>query len=179
MAKRNIIVMGGSAGSFAAFKTIAAGLPADLDASIFIVWHMAPELRGILPETLNRHGNIRAVEAHDRQPIEPGRIYVARPDHHLVLDGDLVRITRGPKENRFRPAVDPLFRSAAFAYRQRAIGVILSGSLDDGTSGLWTIKHYGGLAVVQDPSDAEFASMPESAIREVDVDHIVPVNEIA
>jgi len=179
MAKRNIIVMGGSAGSFAAYKTIAAGLPADLDASIFIVWHMAPDVRGILPETLNRHGKIRATEARDREPVEPGRIYVARPDHHLVLDGDVVRITRGPKENRFRPAIDPLFRSAAFTYRERVIGVVLSGSLDDGTSGLWTVKHFGGLAVVQDPNDAEVPSMPESAIRQVDVDHVVPVGEIA
>src|SRR3954462_11323909 len=160
MAKRNIIVMGGSAGSFAAFKTIAAGLPADLDASIFIVWHMAPDLRGILPEILNRSGKMKAVEARDRQPIEPGRIYVACPDHHLLIEGDTVRLTRGPKENRFRPAIDPLFRSAAFSFRQRVIGVMLSGSLDDGTSGLWTIKHFGGLAVVQDPVDAEVPSMP-------------------
>jgi len=179
LAKRNIIVMGGSAGSFAAFKTITAGLPADLDASIFIVWHMAPNLLGVMPEVLNRYGKLRATEARDGEQIEPGRIYFARPDYHLMIEGNMVRVTRGPKENRFRPAVDPLFRSAAFSHRQRVIGVVLSGALDDGTSGLWTIKYYGGTAIVQDPSDAEVPSMPENAIREVNVDYVVPVDKMA
>jgi two-component system, chemotaxis family, protein-glutamate methylesterase/glutaminase len=178
MPKRNIIVIGGSSGSFEVFKTIAAGLPKDLDVSIFIVWHMSPDVRGILPQVLNSVGNLPASEARDGERIESGRIYVARPDHHLVVENDSVRVTRGPKENRFRPAIDPLFRSAAYTYGERVIGVITSGALDDGTSGLWTIKHRRGLAMVQDPSDAEIPSMPESAIREVDVDHVVPAADL-
>lgn len=178
MPKRNIIVMGGSMGSFEAFKTIAAGLPKDLDASVFIVWHMSPDVRGVLPQVLNRVGNMYASEAREGEKIESGRIYVARPDHHLLIDDSMVRVTRGPKESRFRPSIDPLFRSAAYNYGPRVIGVVTSGALDDGTSGLWTIKHHGGTAIVQDPNDAEIASMPENAIREVDVDHIARVDDI-
>jgi two-component system chemotaxis response regulator CheB len=111
--------------------------------------------------------------------IETGRIYVARPDHHLLIDDSRIRVTRGPKENRFRPAVDPLFRSAAYTFGPRVIGVITSGALDDGTSGLWEVKRRGGTAIVQDPSEAEIGSMPENAIREVSVDHVVPGREIA
>lgn len=171
--------MGGSMGSFSVFKTIVAGLPEDLDASIFIVWHMSPDIRSLLPDVLNRSGKVPAREARDGERIEPNRIYVAKPDHHLMIDGDKVRTTRGPKENRFRPALDPLFRSAAYSYRQRVIGVVLSGGLDDGTSGLWTIKHYGGVAVVQDPNEAEAPSMPENAMRQVAVDHVVRVEQMA
>jgi two-component system, chemotaxis family, protein-glutamate methylesterase/glutaminase len=178
MPKRNIIVIGGSSGSFESFKKIAAALPKDLDASIFIVWHMAPDVRSVLPQILNNVGPLFASDAREGERIESGRIYVARPDHHLLLDDSHIRVTRGPKENRFRPALDPLFRSAAYNYGPRSIGVVLSGALDDGTSGLWTIKHRGGLAVVQDPNDADISSMPENAIREVDVDHIVPVADM-
>jgi len=179
MAKRNIIVIGASAGGFEALKTLVQGLPDDLEASIFIVWHMAADVRGILPDVLNRHGKIKAANAYDKEPIEPGRIYVAPPDRHLIVEPGHVRVTRGPKENRFRPAVDPLFRSAAHSYRQQVIGVILSGALDDGTSGLWTVKHFGGVAVVQDPRDAEVSSMPENALYEVEVDHVVPASQLA
>ena len=179
MKKRNIIVIGASAGGFEAIKKIAAALPGDLDASIFIVWHMSSDIRGILPQVLNRVGPIGAVHPVDGERVESNRIYVAVPDHHLVLDEGQIRITRGPKENRFRPAIDPLFRSAARDYRRRVIGVVLSGSLDDGSAGLWTVKNRGGLAVVQDPWDAEVASMPENAIRAVAVDHVVPVDKMA
>lgn len=179
MKTRNIIVLGGSTGAFDAFKTIVAGLPADLDASILIVWHMAAEIRGILPQVLNKVGPLHASEAKEGERVQPGRIYVARPDHHLIVEDDVIHVTRGPKENRFRPAIDPLFRSAAYSYGPRAIGVILSGALDDGTSGLWTIKHRGGVAIVQDPADADIPSMPENAIRGVEVDHIVPVSDMA
>jgi two-component system chemotaxis response regulator CheB len=177
--KRNIIVIGGSMGSFEVFKTIAEKLPHDLEASVFIVWHVSPDVRGILPQILSRLGPLPAVEAQDCENILPGYIYVARPDHHLLIENSHVRVTRGPKENRFRPAIDPLFRSAAYAYGPRVIGVVSSGALDDGTSGLWEIKRRGGIAVVQDPFEAEMPSMPESAIHEVDVDHIVKSDEIA
>jgi two-component system chemotaxis response regulator CheB len=179
MSKRDIVVMGGSLGSFEVFKTIVAALPAGLDASIFIVWHMPANVRGILSQVLNRVSSLEAKEARDGDRIEPGRIYVARADHHLLLDDSHVRVVRGPKENRFRPAIDPLFRSAAYTYGRRVIGIITSGSLDDGTSGLWTVKQRGGLAVAQDPGDAEDPSMPASAIRSVDVDYVVPMSEIA
>jgi two-component system chemotaxis response regulator CheB len=179
MNTRNIIVIGASAGGFEALKKLVAGLPANFNASIFIVWHISPDIRGILPQVLNRAGILHAANAVDGEPIVPGRIYVAPPDRHLLIEEGKVRVTRGPKENRFRPAVDPLFRSAAYTYHNRVIGVVLSGALDDGTAGLWTVKHHGGMAIVQDPADAEVPSMPENAIREVAVDHVAPVTELA
>ncbi|MBV9215893.1 MAG: chemotaxis protein CheB, partial [Acidobacteria bacterium] len=124
-------------------------------------------------------GPLPAAEGRDGERIENGRIYVAKADHHLVIDGDRLRVSRGPKENRFRPAIDPLFRSAAYSYGKRVIGVILSGALDDGTSGLWEVKRRRGIAIVQDPRDAEIASMPESAMLAADPDHVVPADEIA
>jgi two-component system chemotaxis response regulator CheB len=179
MPTRNIIVIGASAGGFEAVKKLVGALPADLEASIFIVWHMAPDVRGVMPQVLNRVNSIYATHPFDGEPIVPNRIYVAPPDRHLLIEKERVRVTRGPKENRFRPAVDPLFRSAAYSHNHRVIGVVLSGALDDGTAGLWTIKHRGGLAVVQDPLDAEVPSMPENALREVNVDHVVPLKEMA
>ena len=178
MDKRNIIVIGASAGGFEAMKQLVASLPSDLDAAVFIVWHMAPEVRGILPQVLNRQKTVLATHAVDNEPIVFNRIYVAPPDRHLILEKGFMRITRGPKENRFRPAVDPLFRSAAYIYGPRVIGVVLSGALDDGTAGLWTIKSRGGLAIVQDPADAEVSSMPESAMAAVHVDYCVPVSQM-
>src|SRR5688572_1397980 len=177
--QRHIIVIGASAGCFEALKNLVKDLPANLQASIFIVWHMSPDVTGVLPQVLTRVGHLPAKNAEDGERIEPSRIYVAPPDHHLVIENSHVRVTKGPKENRFRPAVDPLFRSAAYSYGSRVIGVILSGALDDGTSGLWTIKYRGGVAVVQDPADAEIPSMPRNALREVEVDYIVPISEMA
>lgn len=179
MEKRNIIVMGGSTGGFEAFKKIIQNLPPDLDAAIFIVWHMSPDLRGILPEVLNKLNTIKASNAYDNEQILTNHIYVAPPDHHMLIEHGRIRVTHGPKENRFRPAIDPLFRSAAYVYGNRVIGVILSGGLDDGTAGLWRVKFTGGLAIVQDPADAEVSSMPENALREVAVDYCVPLNDIA
>jgi two-component system chemotaxis response regulator CheB len=179
MPKKNIVVMGGSTGSFDVFKRVARDLPEDLDAAVFIVWHMSPNIRGILPEILNNMGPLPAKEAEDGEAMKRGMIYVARPDHHLLLENSYVRVTRGPKENLFRPAVDPLFRSAAYEYGPRAVGIITSGALDDGTSGLWSIKMHGGTTVAQDPDDAEIPSMPESAISQITIDHVVPASEIA
>ena len=176
---QRIIVIGASTGGFEAFRTIIRKLPEDFNASIFIVWHMSPDIRGVLPQVLNRENKLHAAHAYNNEEIKPGRIYVAPPDYHLLVGNGRVRVTHGPKENRFRPAVDPLFRSAAYAYSNRVIGVILSGALDDGTAGLWTVKHYGGIAIVQDPQDAEVSSMPENAMRQVQVDYCTPVTEIA
>ncbi|MDQ4122147.1 MAG: chemotaxis protein CheB [Acidobacteriota bacterium] len=179
MSKRDIIVIGASAGGYEALKILVAGLPVNLPASIFVVWHMSPDIReSVLPQVLQKVGRLPASQAVDSEPIRAGRIYVAPPDYHLLVEQNRVRITRGPKENRFRPVVDPLFRSAAYGFGSRVIGVILSGALDDGTSGLWTIKYRGGAAIVQDPLDAEFPSMPKSAMREVKVDYCAPVSEI-
>ncbi|MGF6928848.1 two-component system chemotaxis response regulator CheB [Chitinophaga sp. W2I13] len=179
MQTRNIIVIGASAGGFEAIKTITSALPPDFPAAIFIVWHISAEVTGVLPRIINKQKRLPATNAVDKEPVKSGHIYVAPPDRHLILEKGFMRVTRGPKENRFRPAVDPLFRSAAYAYGSRVIGIILSGALDDGTAGLWYIKQRGGLAIVQAPEDAEVPSMPQHAIQEVAVDHVVPVSGIA
>ncbi len=179
MATRDIIVIGASAGGLEVLKRLAADFPSDLQASVFIVWHMSPDSRGMLSSMLERAGPLPAVEAHNNMPIKPGHIYVAAPDHHLLVEAGRMLVTRGPKENFSRPSIDPLFRSAALDYGPRVIGVILTGRLDDGTAGLLTIKNHGGVAVVQDPADAEVPSMPESAMRNVEVDHVVPIAEMA
>lgn len=174
-----IIVIGASAGGFKVLQQLAADLPPDLPAALFIVWHISPESHGVLPQALERAGPLPAANATDGEAISAGRIYVAPPDHHLLVERGRVRITRGPKEHRFRPAVDPLFRSAAFAYGPRVVGVVLSGALDDGAAGLRAIKRRGGTAVAQDPLDAEVPSMPRSAIRVTAVDHILPASDLA
>ncbi|MDT5294850.1 MAG: two-component system, chemotaxis family, protein-glutamate methylesterase/glutaminase [Acidobacteriota bacterium] len=179
MSAKDIIVVGASVGGIEALRTIAGGLPKDFPASVFVVMHTSPEAPGILADILDRAGTLPAANAVDGERILPGRIYVAPPDRHLIIEPNRVRLTRGPKENRFRPAVDPLFRSAAQVYGPRAIGVILTGYLDDGTAGLWALKQLGGTAVVQDPHDALAPSMPASALRQVRVDHRLPVVEIS
>jgi two-component system, chemotaxis family, protein-glutamate methylesterase/glutaminase len=176
---RDIVVIGGSAGSLDVLNTIARGLPPDLPATLFVVMHTAPQAESLLPELLSRRGALPAVHAVDGEPIAPGRIYVAPPDHHLLVYPHHVRVTRGPKENRHRPAVDPLFRSAARAYGKRVIGVVVSGSLDDGTAGLGAVKQAGGLALVQDPDEAVARGMPTNALKHVTVDRIVRAHEVA
>ncbi len=179
MEKTNIIVIGASTGGFAAITRLVSGLPADLEAAIFIVCHISPDAEGLLPQVLNRVRTIHAANAIDKEPVVMNRIYVAPPDNHMTLENGLVRIARGPKENRFRPAVDPLFRSAAHFYGSRVIGVILSGALGDGAAGMWTIKDRGGITVVQDPADAEAPSMPETALAAVKIDHCLPLSAMA
>ena len=180
MQKRDIIVVGTSTGGIDALRELAAGLPRDLRASVFVTLHVAPYSLGILPEILERAGPLPAANAKDWEQAEPGHIYIAPPDHHMLVEpSGYVRVTRGPRENRFRPAIDPLFRSAAHAFGPRVIGVILTGYLDDGTAGLWAVKECGGTAVVQHPEDAFAPAMPLNAIKHVEVDHIVPLKEIA
>jgi len=178
MDTRNIIVIGASTGGFEVLQKIIAKLPPDFAASIFIVWHMSADVKGILPHVLNKLNTIKASNAVDGETIQPNHIYVAPPDFHMLIEDGLIRVTRGPKENLFRPAVDPLFRSAAQAYGKRVIGIILSGGLDDGTSGLWQIKAAGGIAIVQNPEDAVNPSMPESALRGVKVDYCLSVDDL-
>ena len=177
--QKEIIVIGTSAGGLEALRVLVAGLPEDLAASVFVVLHTSADSPGLLAAILERAGRLPATNAIDGDRIRPGCIYVAPPDHHMIIEPGVVRVTRGPKENRFRPAIDPLFRSAAQVYGPRVVGVILTGYLDDGTAGLWMVKQLGGTAVVQDPDDALVNSMPLSALRHVEVDYCIPLAEIA
>ena len=174
LASKDIIVVGGSAGGVEALKTLVTSLPSDLRAAVLVVLHIPPGSPGRLPEILQRHADVCVAWAQDGQVIECGRVYIAPPDRHLVVDDGHLRLTRAPRENHTRPAIDPLFRSAALAYGPRVIGVILSGRLDDGTSGLWAVKERGGTTVVQDPADAAQPDMPRNALEHTDVDYIVP-----
>ena len=161
-----------------ALQKLVERLPRDLPASLFVVWHLAPGVQSILPSILTKAGALPATHPEDGDRIEPGRIYVAPNDHHMLLEKGYIRVARGPKENRFRPAVDPLFRSAAYVYGPRVIGVVLTGALDDGTAGLWTIKLRGGTAIVQEPSEAVIRSMPLNALDNVAVDYKLPAAQI-
>jgi two-component system, chemotaxis family, protein-glutamate methylesterase/glutaminase len=161
-----------------ALTEVVRALPPDLRAAILVVVHFPANSTSALSAILNREGPLPAASARDRESIEPGRIYVARPDYHLLVERGHVRLTRCPRENGHRPAVDPLFRTAARAYGPRVVGVVLSGALDDGAAGLYDIKAHGGLAVVQDPDEALFPGMPRSAAEHVDVDLCLPAARI-
>jgi two-component system, chemotaxis family, protein-glutamate methylesterase/glutaminase len=159
--------------------TLVGGLPEGFPASVFLVQHLGPTGPSLLPKILADAGPLPVSIPRDIEPIKPGHIYLAPPDHHLLLEQGQVRLTRGPKENRFRPSIDALFRSAAYAYGPRVVGVILTGLLDDGTAGLWSVKDRGGTTIVQDPKEAAAPSMPQSAIQYVKVDHRLPLKDIA
>src|SRR3954471_14689663 len=176
---RDIVVIGGSAGGIEAVTTIVRGLPRELNAVVAIVVHHYERGPSIFGKILDMVGTLPAVTVADQVPLEPGRIYVPVSDRHLIIEPGGVRATRSAKENRARPAVDPLFRSAARAYGQRVMGIILTGNLDDGTAGLRAVKRGGGLTVVQDPEEAIFDGMPRSALEHVYVDHKVRVEEVA
>jgi two-component system chemotaxis response regulator CheB len=178
-APRHIIVIGASAGGVEGLTRLVGGLAPDIGAALFVTLHFPPNSTSALPRILTRAGDLPAMHASDGQEIEEGKIYLARPDHHLLIFRDHVRLYRGPRENGNRPAVDPMFRSAAIAYGPRVTGVVLSGNLDDGTSGLLAIKRRGGTAVVQDPEDAMFPAMPQSAIEHVAIDHVVKLDRLA
>lgn len=180
MSKVDIIVVGASAGGVQALKALIALLPADIGAAIFVVMHTSPTGPGLLPDILTGAGPLPVSHGHDGEKFENGRIYVAPPDHHLIVETpDRIRISCGPKENLSRPAIDPLFRSAALAFGARVAGVILTGNLDDGTAGLAAVKRRGGVSIVQDPTEAFAPSMPRSALRHISVDHCLPLAEMA
>jgi two-component system chemotaxis response regulator CheB len=179
MVGHDIVVVGASAGGVEALSSLAAALPEDLPAALFVVLHVPAHATSVLPQILSRLGKLPACHPRPGQPIESGHIYVAPPDTHLLVEPGRVNLTKGPRENGYRPAIDALFRSAARAYGARVVGVVLSGMLDDGTNGLAAIKARHGIAVVQDPADALYGGMSRSALESVEVDHVVPLLELA
>ena len=174
----DIVVIGASAGGVEALTRVVGRLPADFPAAVFVVLHIPPDAPSALATILDRAGPLPAGRAEHHEPIEPGRIYVAPPNRHLVVHRGQVVLEAGPRENSARPSVDVLFRSAARAYARRAVGVVLSGTLHDGALGLAAIKMHGGVTIVQDPSEALFAGMPESALRTTEVDYCLPAVDI-
>jgi two-component system, chemotaxis family, protein-glutamate methylesterase/glutaminase len=176
---RNVIVVGTSAGGLEALDRLVGALPTDLPASIFIVQHLAPQNSGEpLLRRLSRHKAFQPKLAEDGERFTPGRIYIAPPDNHLLVKKTKMLVTKGARENRHRPAIDPLFRSAAVAHGAHVIGVVLTGLLDDGTAGLIAIKRCGGMTVVQDPKDAAYSGMPRSALDNANVDFCVSLAEM-
>jgi two-component system, chemotaxis family, protein-glutamate methylesterase/glutaminase len=174
----DIVAIGASAGGVAAVRSLLRGLPKDFPAAIFVVIHVSPHGPSALPRIFSRAGPLPARHPADGEPIRPETVYVAPPDRHLLIRPGRILLSRGPQENHTRPAVDPLFRSAALAYGPRVIGVVLTGYLDCGTAGLLSIKARGGVAIVQDPRDAEVPEMPASAIRHATVDHVAALRDI-
>jgi two-component system chemotaxis response regulator CheB len=173
----HLVVIGASAGGVHALLDIAERLPKFFPAPICIVQHIGSN-PSLLPELLRFRGPNHAMRVEDGQQLHPGTLHIAPPDRHVLVDGDTLRLTQGPKENHARPAVDPLFRSAALTHGPAVIGVVLTGQMDDGTAGLRAVKDCGGVAIVQDPDDATEPEMPRSALRNVDVDHCVALDEI-
>jgi two-component system chemotaxis response regulator CheB len=178
MAGRDLVVIGGSAGALEALSRLLQQTPSDVGATLLIAVHRSSQQPGAMPEILSRRGVLPVTYAVDGEAFRRGRAYVAPPDRHLLVSGERLRVTRGPREHGFRPAVDPLFRTAAREHGPRVVGVILSGVLDDGTEGLALVKRHGGVAVVQRPDDAEHDGMPTSALEQIDVDHSLPAADI-
>ena len=174
----DIIVIGASAGGVEALDRLVSMIPPDLPAAVCVVLHIPAQSPSFLPEILSRAGPLVATHPTNGEKIRHGHIYVAPPDLHMLVEQGHISLVRGPKENRHRPSIDVLFRSAALAYSTRVIGVVLTGSLDDGTAGLLAIKRRGGIAVVQDPHEAMYPSMPESALAHVQVDYCLSLADI-
>lgn len=179
MPKRDIVVIGGSAGAIAPLKDIVRSLPADFKASVLIVTHLSPDYNGNLDLLLSRSSSLPVSLAIDAEPIRQGHIYLARPDNHLTIEPGRLHVAKGPRENRHRPAIDPLFRTAARVYGPRVIGIILSGLLDDGSAGLYAVKQRGGIAIVQDPWEARFREMPSHALFYATPHYVLKAQDIA
>jgi len=177
--RRDIVVIGASAGGVETLRSVIPRLPEDLAASVLVAVHLAPDAPSSLAAILARQAPLRTKTAEDRDAIEPGVIYVAPPDRHMLIEGGQVRLSRGPRENGHRPAIDALFRTAARNYGARVVGVVLSGSLSDGAIGLKAIDEHAGATIVQDPADALYPGMPGRALEEVEPHYVVPAGEIA
>lgn len=174
-----LIVVGASAGGMDALKELVAQLPADFPAPVFIVNHMSADTTGdALVKALNDSSRLSCAHATDEQVFNSGHIYLAPSDHHMLIVKDRILVTKGARENRSRPAIDPLFRSAAVAYGNRVIGIILTGYLDDGTNGMMAIKRCGGVCIAQEPGDASYPDMPKSVIANVGADHCLPISQM-
>jgi len=177
--QRDLVVIGASAGGVDALQELVADLPPEFPAAILVVLHVASTGTSVLPQILARKGALPAAFARSGDELQRGQLLVAPADHHMLVHDGRILLTQGPRENGHRPAIDPLFRSAARDRDGRCIGVILSGLLDDGASGLRLIKATGGAAVVQDPNDAMFPSMPRAAMAMTEVDRIAGAGEMA
>lgn len=173
MANRDILAIGTSAGGFNALRNLARELPGDMPAAVLVVLHLPPQFPSELDAILTQAGQLPATFARDGEAMQRSRIYIAPPAAHLLLDGDRLRLGHGPHENNVRPAIDPLFRSAALCCGPRSVGVVMTGTMGDGASGLQAIKRCGGVTVVQEPSDAAFPEMPTAALRRLKPDHVV------
>jgi two-component system, chemotaxis family, protein-glutamate methylesterase/glutaminase len=178
MKPKRIVVVGASAGGVEGLRELVAGIPRTFAGAVLVVLHLPADGVSQLPKILTDSGPLVATHPHDGEAIEAGRIYVAPPDYHLLTDGECIGVKKGPKENRFRPSIDALFRSAAYTYKARTVGVVLSGALDDGTSGLWAVKRLGGVAIVQRPEEAQVTAMPLNASNQVEVDYSKRVADI-
>ncbi len=176
---RDVIVVGASAGGVEALERLVRGFPPELPASVFVVLHMLSTGRSMLDSILSRAGSLPATVAVDAERFDRGHVYVAPPDHHLLIRGGHIQLSLGPRENGHRPAIDPLFRSAARSLGPRVVAVVLSGALDDGAAGARFVKERGGAAVVQDPSDAIYPAMPTNALAATEADRVVPVADMA
>jgi two-component system chemotaxis response regulator CheB len=179
MSVQKIVVIGGSAGGFEALISLVSQFTVPFPAAILVVLHLSPDYPSQLPNLLGRKSALAVTYARHGEELKQEHIYVAPPDQHVILEDGIIRLSHGPKENHARPAIDPLFRTAAENYRSHAIGVILSGALNDGTAGMIAIKRHGGIAIVQDPQEARFTSMPFSAINQEHPDYILSLSDIA
>lgn len=178
MSKRDVIVVGASAGGVEALQQLVSTLPVDFAATIFVVLHVPAHGSSVLPSILSRACPLPAVHAGYGMPIKTGYIYIAPPNHHLIVKSGFMEISHGPKENGHRPAIDPMFRSASRVFGNRVIGIVLSGVMDDGSGGLIAVKMRGGLAIVQHPEDAMYDGMPRNALEHVQADYVLPVVDI-
>lgn len=176
---RNLIAIGASAGGIRAIIKVIEGFPENIDAAIMIVLHLSRKSSAEkIIEIFQRHTVLQCEVARDKMEIERGKIYLAQPEHHLLVHSHIMYINNGPEENKYRPSIDVLFRSVAVHFGNRAIGIILTGMLEDGSSGMFAIKSCGGLCLVQNPSEAEYSDMPENVLKRIEVDYMADLVEI-
>lgn len=178
MGNRDVLAIGASAGGVEALVFLVKRFPANFPASVLITLHMSSDFESSLDELLSKVGPLTATFASDYHRLRKGEIYIAPPNKHLLLDGDHLQLGNGPRENNSRPAIDPMLRSVALCCGGRAVGVILTGTLGDGASGLWAVSQCNGITVVQDPNDALFSEMPETALNRITPDHLVPLAQM-